>query len=193
VQTLSGRTVVRVLATVGLAALAVAVGVYFLNPLRTASHDPRLRLAGYAPFRNASRAMQPALRQNQIIIVSAWPYRNADPTPGDVVVFQYPLDRTVVFLKRVIASGGSTVEIVDGVTMVDGKPIDEPYVDPHNNVKDYSRRMSLVRVPANALFVMGDNRDESDDSRSWGFVPRSQVLGRVESLSAPSNRLRRTR
>jgi len=187
---LSGRTVVNVLARAGLAALAVAVGVYFQNPLRTGSSDPRLRVAGYKLFRIPSRSMQPTMRQNDAFVVSAWPYRTADPMPGDVVVFQYPLDRSVDFVKRVIAGGGSAVEIVDGVTMVNGKPVDEPYVDPRNNLKEYSRRMALVRVPANAFFVMGDNRDNSTDSRFWGVVPRSHILGKVDAASAPNNRSR---
>ena len=184
------RTVVNVFATAVLTALAVVLGVYFLNPLRTASSDPRLRIAGYTVFRLPSRSMQPAIQPGDTLVVSAWPYRNADPTPGDIAVFQYPLDRSVILTKRVIAGGDSTVEIIDGVTMVNGKPVDEPYVDPRNNMKDYSRRMFLRRVPANEFFVMGDNRDDSDDSRFWGFVPRSHILGRVNSVSAPNDRSR---
>jgi signal peptidase I len=132
--------------------------------------------------------MQPAIHPNDILAVSAWAYRNADPLPGDIVVFQYPLDRSVVFAKRVIAAGGSTVENRDGVLFVNGKRVDEPYVDPQNNIKDISRRSYSVRVPANAFFVMGDNRDDSDDSRFWGFVPRSHMVGKVVSVSAPANR-----
>jgi signal peptidase I len=187
---LSERTVVRVFATVVLTALAVVVVVYFLNPLRTASSDPRLRVAGFTLFRTPSRSMQPTIRQNDTLLVSAWPYRKANPQPGDIVVFQYPLDPSVVFVKRVMAAGGSTVQIVDGVTIVNGKPLNEPYVDTRNNSKEYSRYMSLVQVPANAFFVMGDNRDDSDDSRAWGFVPRSHIVGKVDSVSGPDNRWR---
>jgi signal peptidase I len=129
---LSDRTVVNVFAIAILTALAVIVGVYVLNPLRTASDDPRLRVVGYTVFRFPTRSMQPAIHPNDILMVSAWPYTNADPTPGDIVVFQYPLDRSVVFAKRVIAAGGSTVNIQDGVTFVNGKPVDERYVDPQN-------------------------------------------------------------
>jgi len=180
VPSLSDRVAVRVFAAAVLTALALVVCVYLLNPLRTASKDPRLRVVGYNVFRMPSRSMQPTIRKDDIFVVSAWPYRSADPKPGDVVVFQFPVDPSVVFAKRVIADGDSTVEIVNGVTVVNGKPLEEPYVDPRNNVREYSRSMSSVRVPANAFFVMGDNRDDSDDSRSWGFVPRSHILGKVD-------------
>jgi hypothetical protein len=63
----------------------------------------------------------------------------------------------------VIADGGATVEIIKGVTMVDREPVEAPYVDPHNNVREYSRNMVKVHVPCNAFFVMGDNRDDNDD------------------------------
>jgi signal peptidase I len=176
----SGTTVVRVLATIGVAVVTVLVAVYAVNPLRTATRDPRLRVFGVTTFRMPSRAMQPTLQLNEVFVVSAWPYRNSDPRPGDIVVFQYPLDPSTVFVKRVIAAGPSTVEIVDGVPSVDGRAVEEPYVDPRNNTKPYSRTLARVQIPADAFFVMGDNRDDSDDSRAWGFVPRSRILGKVK-------------
>jgi signal peptidase I len=184
---LSERTVVRVFATAVLTVLAVVVGVYLLNPLRTASHDPRLRVAGYTVFQFPSSSMLPAIHPHDVLVVSAWTYSRADPSPGDIVVFQYPRDPSVVFAKRVIAGGGATVQIRDGVTSVNGERVDEPYVDPRNNLKEISRRTYAAQVPANAFFVMGDNRDNSDDSRFWGFVPRSYIVGKVVSVSTPDN------
>jgi signal peptidase I len=180
-------TVVRAFATAVLLTLGIAVGMYVLNPLRTASSDPRIRVSGYmlaAGYLN--RSMEPTIHLNDTLVVSAWPYRDADPAPGDVVVFQYPRDMAVADVKRVIATGGSTLEIRDGVPFVDGKRVDEPYVDPRNNVNALSQSTYSFRVPVNAFFVMGDNRDNSDDSRSWGFVPRTHIIGKVISRSAPN-------
>ena len=154
--------------------------MYLVNPLKVASYDPLLRVYGFKPFRMPSSSMEPTIRRNDIFIASAWPYRHEDPGPGDVVVFRYPLDHSVFFVKRIIAAGGSTVEIVEGVTLVDGHPIREPYVDSSNRQTPASLRMQPVKVPASSYFVMGDNRDHSDDSRSWGFVLRSGILGKVQ-------------
>src|SRR6516164_2188051 len=102
---MTDRTVVRTFAAAVLLTLAITVGVYLLNPLRTASNDPRIRVFGYTLFKLPSTGMEPTIHLNDTFVVSAWPYRNADPAPGDLVVFQYPLDRSVAFVKRVIAAG----------------------------------------------------------------------------------------
>jgi signal peptidase I len=166
---------------IALAALvvALALALYGLNPLRVPSSDPRLRLFGCTLFRMPSTSMEPTLARGDIFLVSAWPYWHADPRPGDVVVFRWPKDPSVYFIKRIIAAGGSTIEIADGVVMVDGRPIAEPYLKPGAQQSPYSRILGLSHVPAGQYFVMGDNRDNSDDSRSWGFVPRAAILARA--------------
>jgi signal peptidase I len=162
-----------------------AAVLYFVNPLGTPSYDPRLRLLGFTLFRMPSTSMEPTIHLNTVFFVSAWEYRDADPAPGDVVVFQWPRDTSVFFAKRVIATGGSTVAIVEGVTIVDGRPIREPYLDRTTPRNPLSLQMQPVHIPANNFFVMGDNRDNSDDSRSWGFVPRNRIVGKVQLRRAP--------
>jgi signal peptidase I len=110
---------------------------------------------------------------------------------GHVVVFKYPEEPARDFIKRVIGLPGETVEIKDKKVYIDGKPLDEPYVhflepplsptDPEYGLRMEGRGDSYGprKVPAGQLFVMGDNRDNSKDSRYWGFLPEDQVKGRA--------------
>jgi signal peptidase I len=110
---------------------------------------------------------------------------------GHVVVFKFPEDPSRDFIKRVIGLPGETVEIRNKKVYIDGEPLDEPYVrflEPPLRPDDpeYGLRGEMLRdtwgpqvVPAGHLFVLGDNRDNSRDSRFWGFLPRDQVKGRA--------------
>jgi len=108
----------------------------------------------------------------------------------DIVVFKFPEDPARDFIKRVIGLPGETVEIRDKTVFVDGKPLDEPYArflepalrkdDPEYSLRESTRgNWGPQTVPAGQLFVMGDNRDNSRDSRFWGFLPVDQVKGRA--------------
>jgi signal peptidase I len=96
------------------------------------------------------------------------------PLPGDVIVFIYPRERDKDFIKRIVAIAGQTIEVQGRTITVDGKPVD----DPHGN---YEKRDHVnfgpYTVPAGHVFVMGDNRDESYDSRFWGPVPMEDIKG----------------
>jgi len=109
----------------------------------------------------------------------------------DVVVFKFPEDPTRDFIKRVIALPGETVEIKDKTVFVDGKALEEPYArfieaPLHKDDPEYGLRAESNRgtwgpetVPADKLFVLGDNRDNSRDSRYWGFVPDNMIVGKA--------------
>jgi signal peptidase I len=108
---------------------------------------------------------------------------------GDIVVFKFPEDPERDFIKRVIGLPGETIELKDHLIHVNGRPIEEPYAHylprpetggQHEITSDDVRdHYGPVVVPADALFVMGDNRDNSADSRYWGFLPRGNVKGRA--------------
>jgi signal peptidase I len=109
---------------------------------------------------------------------------------GDVLVFKYPEDPGRDFIKRVIGLPGETLELRDKKVSINGKPLDEPYVhfleppglsSPFREVTSYDvrERYGPVTVPADHYFVMGDNRDNSQDSRYWGFLPRDYIKGKA--------------
>jgi signal peptidase I len=110
-----------------------------------------------------------------------------EPRRGDVVVFKYPDEPERDFIKRVIGLPGDTLELRNKKVYVNGQPLDEPYVhflEPASNAQevtsfDVRERYGPVRVPEGQYFVMGDNRDNSQDSRYWGFLPRSYIKGRA--------------
>ena len=96
---------------------------------------------------------------------------------GDVVVFRYPKDETKSYVKRVIGLPGERVEIRAGVVLINGQPLAEDYVDRDHNKAAASFPQKVV--PDNHYFVMGDNRDNSSDSRYWGPVDRSLIEGKL--------------
>jgi signal peptidase I len=110
---------------------------------------------------------------------------------GDIIVFKFPEDPERDFIKRVIGMPGETLELRDRTVFIDGTPLDEPYVqflfppatrrpgDPDFTEIGLRRGYGPVTVPEGQYFMMGDNRDNSQDSRYWGFLPREYVKGKA--------------
>ena len=109
---------------------------------------------------------------------------------NDVIVFKYPEEPDRDFIKRVIGLPGEAVELREKKVYINGRPLDEPYVhflQPPGSMSEFHEvtsydvreRYGPVTVPANQYFVMGDNRDNSQDSRYWGFLPRENVKGKA--------------
>ena len=122
-----------------------------------------------------------------------------DVRRGDIVVFKYPEQPERDFIKRVIGLPGETLELRNKKVYVNGNPLDEPYVhflEPSHGASevtsfDVRERYGPVTIPADQYFVMGDNRDNSQDSRFWGFLPRHYVKGKALmiywSYESPAN------
>jgi signal peptidase I len=109
------------------------------------------------------------------------------PKPGDIIVFRYPVNPTVDYIKRCIATEGQTLEIRDKAVYVDGRELDEPYAihsDPRVLPREAGPRDNFgpIVVPEGCIFMMGDNRDNSYDSRFWGPLPIREVKGKAMFL-----------
>jgi signal peptidase I len=127
------------------------------------------------PFRIASASMTPTLQAGDRVLVDKRAYRSALPRRGDLVVFREPRTGAVT-LKRAVGLPGDTVAIEDGVLVVNERPQREPYADPDAIDSVY---FGPVRVGPGSVFVLGDNRADSTDSRDFGAVAHDDLIGRV--------------
>lgn len=135
-------------------------------------------------FTIPSAAMTPSLRVGDYILVDRAIYRGRVPRRGDIVVFLYPQDERRYFIKRIIGMPGDQLAVRGEQVEVNGQALDEPYlVAPVPTGSDgrcgYRYGCEPLAVPADSYFVMGDDRENSQDSRHWGFVRREKILGRA--------------
>ena len=135
-------------------------------------------------FKIPSGSMIPTLLVGDHILVNKFVYRFVAPKRGDVIVFKYPVDESRDFIKRIIAVGGEDLSIKDQKIYVNCKPVEptcRPIDDPWGKWEDRfgTTESTSVKVPPDSYFVMGDNRNNSQDSRYWGFVKRDKIKGRA--------------
>lgn len=119
-------------------------------------------------------SMQPGLVNGQYVMVNKVTYLFQSPERGDVIIFHYPKDVSQDFIKRVIGLPGDTITTDRTHVTVDGKVLNEPYIS-----MPYNLEGKTWTVPKGQYFVLGDNRPQSDDSRTWGFVPKDYIIGKA--------------
>jgi signal peptidase I len=125
-------------------------------------------------------AMLPGYKEGQVVKVRRFDrFEKPDLKRGDVVVFLFPDDPSASYIKRLIGLPGDTVEIREGKVIVNDQELVEPYIDPRLNLSHRSQQQIVVRI--NYYYVLGDNRDNSSDSRIWGLVPERYIYGKVVS------------
>ena len=164
-----------------------------------------LRLVAYQPFNIPSSSNEPSLMLGDYIFVSKLAYRFGDPERGDIAVFKYPADTNIDYVKRVVGLPGDRIQMKDGVVYLNGRPLPQEALAPLN-LSYNADPMTLYRetlpdgrsyvignmtdvgsvdntaeylVPAGHYFALGDNRDNSQDSRYWGFVPDENIVGKA--------------
>jgi len=132
-----------------------------------------------------SGSMEPTLMVDDRILVAKFLYRIEPIRPGDVIVFRYPLNPSRDFVKRVIGLPGARVQLKEGVVYLDDTRVSE---------KGYTLRPDFgnygpITVPRNEYFVLGDNRNNSEDSRFFGYVPRANIIGKAIFIYWPVQRV----
>jgi len=141
------------------------------------------------PFYVKGASMEPSYYDHEYLIIDEITYRFNQPERGEIVVFRYPLDQSQFFIKRIIGLPGETIEISEGIVTVyntdnpNGVVLNEEYLED-------TQTLGKKRVALNAdeLFVLGDNRDESLDSRRFGPIRESDIVGRVWIRGLPLSR-----
>lgn len=142
----------------------------------------------YQPVKVEGTSMMPSLVDQERIFINKFVYRFGlgEIARGDTVVFYYPSDPTKSYIKRVIGLPGDQVAIEEGQVYVNGKRLDEAYVPP-----EYRDRQTvpLTVVPEAQYYVLGDHRSSSNDSRSWGPVPRQYIYGKAVFVYWPIEKM----
>lgn len=129
-------------------------------------------------------SMEPTFTEGELLMVNKLNYKFSEPERGDVVIFEAPVAPGKDYIKRMIGLPGDVVTVKDGKLYINGELINEPWV--HEPIS-YSGEWI---VPENQYFVLGDNRNHSSDSHSWGFVPRENLIGNAFFCYWPLNHIR---
>jgi signal peptidase I len=149
----------------------------------------------YQPVKVEGTSMTPTLTDQERIFINKFTYRFGfgSVERGDTVVFWYPEDRSKSYIKRVIGIPGDHVRIVSGSVWVNGQKLREDYVAPA--FRDYAswRDGDEQTVPEGQYFVLGDHRNSSSDSRTWGYVPRDNIYGKAVFVYWPLEKIGRLR
>jgi signal peptidase I len=134
------------------------------------------------PFVVSGSSMVPNFHNREYLIIQKLSYRAHEPQRGDVIVFRYPVDPEQYFIKRIIGLPGERVSVQQGHVVIinaahpDGFVLPEPYL-PNQNIT--LGRPDIIELDKNQYFVLGDNRLQSSDSRVWGPLPKSDIVGKV--------------
>lgn len=143
-----------------------------------------------APHQVRGSSMDDTFHNGEYILTSKISYKFGAPKRGDVIVFKSPKNPDIDFIKRILGLSGDTILIKDGQVFVNGELMNENYIKDTTNIPGgFIQNGVEVTVPDGELFVMGDNRPNSEDSRRFGFIPREDVIGKVFFRYFPLTRM----
>lgn len=173
------------------------IGAFFIDTIQTILLAASVFLVIYIflfrPFQVSGESMYPTFKNKEYILTNLIALRFEDPKRGDVIVFKAPNAPDKDYIKRVMAVPGDTIEVQNGHVYVNGTQVNESaYLD--NSVYTgpgaFLQEGETETVPPGHYFVMGDNRPYSSDSREWGYLKRSEVIGKSFFVYWPVNAFR---
>jgi len=129
-------------------------------------------------------SMKPTLEPGELLLVNKLAYRLGEPQTGDVIVFHYPGNPAEDYIKRLIGLPGDEIKVEGGLVYVNGQPLQEPYISSPPSYR------GAWEVPEDSFFVLGDNRNQSSDSHSWGFVPKENIVGKALIVYWPIDQIK---
>jgi len=163
--------------SIGMARIAEEVVAWLKTLASAAVYATLIVTFGFQVARVEGQSMAPTLADQDRLIVNKLAYRIGEPHVGDIVMLYYPLNPDKSFVKRVIAEEGDQVRVVDGRVYRNDVPMDDTFVpSEYRSHDDWGPQV----VPEGYYFVMGDHRNNSSDSRHWGFVPKKYIIGKVQ-------------
>jgi signal peptidase I len=142
----------------------------------------RAELLGYETFIISSVSMSATAELDDFVLADTWRYRNHAAVAGEIVIVERSENPGVKYIKRIVAVAGDTIEIRDGVLYRNGQAIAEPYVHAPVPHAGSPRNVSSSTLGPELIYVLGDFRDNSMDSRQWGPFPTSSLRGRVQYI-----------
>lgn len=133
------------------------------------------------PHKIKGNSMEPNFHNAEYLLTDKLTYRFKEPQRGDIVVFKPPVSENDEYIKRIIALPGETISIKDGYYYINGKQLSEEYIPDsiHTIGKAFLPNNTEKIVPDGSYFVSGDNREQSSDSRYWGFITKDKITGRA--------------
>lgn len=170
------------------------IGRFFLDAFETIVLSLAIFVVIYffvaSPHQVKGLSMYPTFNDKELILTDKVSYRLHPPERSDVIVFKAPTNPDYDYIKRIIGLPGDKVKILDNKVFINGSPISEPYLpsDTQTTGGVYLPEGKEITVPQDELFVMGDNRTGSSDSRAWGFVKISEIIGKVFLRYYPFNK-----
>lgn len=130
--------------------------------------------------------MTPTLDQGEYLVIDEITYRFEKPQRGDIVIFRYPLDTDIFFIKRVVGLPGESLEIKDGLVSIQASSGEEiTLMEPYRSSDAKEARATSIQLAADEYFVLGDNRGASADSRVWGPLQDRYIVGRAFARLLP--------